>query len=197
MTIKAAAQFCPAQEAASVAGVGEGDSAMAVSRLGAILLIVGCLAAVACAPATSSVGGRIFDDRIELDAAAAPANGWLNLANLGSRACRLMVLDTLDAADASVDPSALQVADGHVVVRTTDSSAPGIHAAEELYAEVGGQVLPLQDIQVRPAVVIEPGVTARVQLALSGTPRNGAVRILVCDNPGDYEAGRYAVLRYA
>jgi hypothetical protein len=156
-----------------------------------VVTLAGCLGG------SPTITGRILDDRIELDASAAPGNAWLSLANQGSRPCRLILLDTLDAADAGLDPRHLLVADGRLVIRTTDPRAPGIHVSEELYAEVEGQTLPLLTDNDRPALIIPPGVTARVQLALIGTPRPGAVRIPVCDDVGDYERGRYAILTFA
>jgi hypothetical protein len=150
----------------------------------------------ACSVASPSVDGRIYDDRIEVDDQTVPGNAWLSLTNLGSRPCRLVLLDTLDERDANVDPRRLPVAAGRVVVRTTDPSAPGIQVSEELYAEVDGRAVAADTSEGFPAVMIEPGVTARVQLALIGTPRNGAVRVLVCHDPGDYDLGRYAVIPF-
>lgn len=44
------------------------------------------------------------------------------------------------------------------------------------------------------ATLIQPGDVALMQLAFSGTPQGEAV--IVCNGPGEYEAGRYAILAY-
>jgi hypothetical protein len=179
-------------------------------RLGIFLLIVSG-ALIACAIGQGpTIAGRILDDRIEVATTRIPASVWLELENAGTLPCRLMVLDTLDPADAAWDPHALPIENGQVLIDTGSPVIEGrIHAEPDIHVEVDGQPLPVVEPgpivvdgiepapAVRPGQVIAPGVTARVQLALIGEPREGAVRILVCDDPGDYERGRYAVLDFA
>ena len=152
-----------------------------------------------CSSAPTIVG-TIFDDRIELAATSVPKEAWVQLVNAGSRPCSLIIVQLLDTAE-RFDPHRLPVRDGRVVTWTALVREPGdeaVPAAAELYAEVGGQALPLVSLpgDEDPAgrVVLDPGVQARVQLAIVGELPPGAAHVLVCDDPGEYQRGRYAVV---
>lgn len=148
-----------------------------------------------------AIQGRILDDRVVLDRPSGPPIVWLELDNAGSRPCRLIVATTAFEGDAVFDPRQLPVRDGRVRTTedTTGEPTPDEIHAEAPYAEIDGQ--PIEPDPGPPSgVVVEPGTRIRVQLALSlgfgDRPPAGAARILICDDPGDYEAGRYAVLGF-
>jgi hypothetical protein len=42
---------------------------------------------------------------------------------------------------------------------------------------------------------VKPGDVFKIELAMEGTPKTDD-RIILCNGVGDYERGRYAVLRY-
>jgi len=164
-----------------------------------LIALASAVIVAACATGPT-VGGTVFDDRIELEVDSAPTMVWVVLRNGGSRPCSLIVVDLFDL-DAARDPHRLPVRDGRVVTWTSLVPEPGdaaVPAAAELYAEVDGKPLPLSPDPTDPdppgRVVLEPGIEARIQLAVVGDPAPGAVHVLVCDDSGDYERGRYAVL---
>jgi uncharacterized cupredoxin-like copper-binding protein len=66
----------------------------------------------------------------------------------------------------------------------------------DAYVEIDGRPATGDDpVRAGRHAVVEPGETARVQLALTGMPEREE-RVIVCNGPGDYEAGRYTVLRF-
>ncbi len=141
--------------------------------------------------------GRILDDRIELERTSGPAIVWIELDNAGSRPCGLIVASTAFEGDAGFDPYRLPVRDGRVRTTLDETGEPSpdeIHSAG-LYAEIDGQ--PVEpDPGLPGGVVVEPGTRVKIQLALSVGSRSpdGREWILICDDPGDYEAGRFGVL---
>ena len=145
------------------------------------------------------IGGRILDDRIELESTSGPAIVWIELENAGSLPCGLIAASTAFEGDSAFDPYHLPVRDGRV--RTTDDesgeSAPDEIDSLGLYAEIDGR--PVEpDPRLPLGVVVEPGTRVKIQLALSlgfnARLPDGAAWILICNDPGDYEAGRFAVL---
>ena len=174
--------------------------AMVMRRPGALALIAVFSAIFAACGGAPTVAGTISDDRIELQAASAPSAVWVVLRNDGSRPCSLIVVDLFDPG-ADPDPQSLPVRNGRIVTWTSVVPEPGddaVPAGGELYAEVGGSPLPLSPDPTDPdppgRIVLEPGVEARIQFAVIGDTAPGAVHVLVCDEPADYERGRYAVL---
>lgn len=144
----------------------------------------------ACAGGEPTIAGEIRDDAIVLEQATGPQSVWLHLSNVGATPCDLVVIRT------ELSPDALPVVGGRVVLG--QSSGPHDEAYPmEAYIELDGERAGMADpvLQGRQAVV-EPGQTARVQLALTGLPEREE-RVIACNAAGDYEAGRYTVLRFA
>ena len=145
--------------------------------LSGTLLAAGLVAGCA---APTTIRGEIHDDRITFAQPFAPPDAWAELTNRGSLPCELA------GALTEVAPDALPVEAGRVVfdLRGEPQSVDRMEA----YSEVGGQA-------VEQPPIVQPGQTVRTQLTMSGTPER-AERILLCNGPGDYERGRYAVLRF-
>ena len=62
-----------------------------------------------------------------------------------------------------------------------------------------GIVRPITTYEEAPPYVlkhIEPGATFSGEVALEGAPKDGSERVLFCNSLGDYEHGRYAILRF-
>jgi hypothetical protein len=145
-------------------------SVNAASRTCLSLVIGVALVVSACGPST--ITGEIRDDAIAIPVDHAGVSVRLELRNVGTLPCDLIVgLTTLPA-------DALPVVDGQVVI-TRDGSPGGVRPQD------GGEF---------PGSVA-PGELQAFDLALEGTPRTED-RVIFCNGPGEYEQGRYASLRF-
>jgi hypothetical protein len=140
----------------------------AISLPAAILLVAGCIGAV-----TTTIKGDIRDDGITLATDHAGSSVRLSLQNVGRAPCDLAVVI------APMPANALPVENGQVSI--DESGAPG-----SVRLALGGPVGYLR---------VQPGEQLEYEVALEGSPRNGE-RIVLCNAPGDYERGRFALLRF-
>lgn len=148
--------------------------------------IVG-LALAACASEPTIVG-QITDSAINLEQQTAPQSVWLELTNVGSAECELLAVRT------ELPPDSLQVEEGRIVVGSSGLDGPA--SAMAAYVEIDGQPAGGEGVGAGGShAVVQPGETARIQLALTGTPER-AERVILCNGPGDYGSGRYVVLRF-
>jgi hypothetical protein len=149
--------------------------ALTVARI--VRLIVTALLAAGCIGGATSLKGEIRDDGITLAADHVGSNVRLELRNTGTKSCDLVVALT------SLPVDALPVLDAQVVI--TDGDGPGI-------------VRPVKTYEEAPPFTIghiEPGSTFSYEVALDSTPRSEE-RVLFCNSLGDYQHGRYALLRF-
>ena len=147
-----------------------------LSRSGAVTVATLVLLA-GCIGGTSTVKGEIRDDGIALATDHASSNVRFELHNSGTAPCDLVVALT------SLPKDALPVKDGQVVIVESDS--PGV-------------VRPITTYENAPSYVlahIAPGADLQVEIALEGAPKTDD-RVLLCNGVGDYQHGRYAVLRF-
>jgi hypothetical protein len=143
-----------------------------VPLLASALLVGGCIGG------STGMKGEIRDDGITLAADHAGSAVRFELHNAGAKSCDLVVALTTLAANA------LPVADRQVVITNSDGT---------------GIVQPITTYEETPPYVlkhIEPGATYSGEVALEGAPKDGSERVLFCNNLGDYQAGRYAILRF-
>jgi hypothetical protein len=131
-------------------------------------LLAGCLGST-----TKVVSGEIKDDGISLATNHAGPSVRFSLTNAGSVPCHLAVV-------IAPVPTALPVVNGQVAV---DASG----AANGVRPPLGGDSAFFAWVQ--------PGERYELEVALEGAPRSGE-RVILCNEPGDYEHGRYAVLRF-
>ena len=140
----------------------------------------------ACMDAEPTITGEIRDDSIVLAENSGPQSIWLQLSNVGAEPCDLVVIRT------ELAPEALPV-NGKRVVLSVSGSPENDAYPMDAYVEIDGQPAGVEDpVRAGRQAVVEPGKTARVQLVLTAMPEEE--RVIVCNGPGDYEAGRYAVL---
>jgi hypothetical protein len=139
-------------------------------------LFVTAILAAGCIGGPTSLKGEIKDDGITLAADHAGSNVLLELRNTGTKSCDLVVAQTSLPADA------LPVVDKQVVI--TNGDGPGL-------------VRPIMSYPAPPYTIghIEPGSTFSYDVALDSTPKSEE-RVLFCNGLGDYQAGRYALLRF-
>jgi hypothetical protein len=143
----------------------------------------------ACIGAEPTISGEIRETSIVLAQDTGPQSVWLELSNVGVEPCDLVVIRT------ELDPNALPL-DGERVALSMSGTPAGEAYPMEAYVEIDGEPAGADDpVRAGRQAVVEPGETARVQLALTGMPEREE-RVVVCNGPGDYEAGRYAVLRF-
>jgi hypothetical protein len=142
---------------------------MNATRRSCVWLVTGVAVIVsACGPST--IKGEIRDDAIAIPVDHAGVSVRLELRNVGTLPCDLIVgLTTLPA-------DALPVVDGQVVI-TRDGSPGGVRPQDEFPGSVA------------------PGELQALDLALEGTPRTED-RVIFCNGAGEYEQGRYATLRF-
>lgn len=143
-----------------------------VPLIASAFLIGGCIGG------STGMKGEIRDDGVTLAADHAGAAVRFELHNAGTKSCDLVVALTTLAADA------LPVVDRQVVITNSDGT---------------GIVRPITTYEEAPPYVlkhIEPGETFSGEVALEGAPKDGSERVLFCNNLGDYQLGRYAVLRF-
>lgn len=135
----------------------------------ALVLAAGCLGG------STTVTGEIKDNGITLATDHAGSSVNFRLTNVGTVPCDLIVVV------GTIAPDALPVKDGQVVI--DDSGAPGTVA----FPYGGGTTGYLHRVQ--------PGETYDTEVALEGPPKTNE-RIVLCNGVGDYEQGRYALLRF-
>ena len=130
--------------------------------------------AAGCLGAATTLKGEIRDDKIILAADHAGAAIRLQVHNAGTKPCDLTPVIT------TLAPDALPIKDGQVDI---DSSG----APDTVQMLMGG-----------PAGFVKrvmPGEDYEIELALEGAPDTGT-RIMLCNGPGDYAIGRYAILDF-
>lgn len=143
----------------------------------------------ACTGAEATISGEIRDDSIVLAQDSGPQSVWLELSNIGADPCDLVVIRT------ELSPDGLPLDGGSVILSVSGSPEDEAYPMDA-YVEIDGQPAGVEDpVHAGRQAVVQPGETARVQLALTGMPEREE-RVIVCNGPGDYEAGRYAVLRF-
>ena len=89
-------------------------------------------------------------------------------------------------------PDELPTSGGRVAL--APSGDGGHRYLEEMYVEADGEQAASTGTPGQ-AVTIEPTETGRLQIALVGVPEREK-RAILCNGEGDYERGRYAVLRF-
>jgi hypothetical protein len=145
----------------------------------ALTLLAGCGALY-----EEQVTGEILDDVIDLEVDSAHHSYWLELTNAGTVPCELSVVLT-------DSPHDMPVVDGRADLGSaTDPEADRYPMLG--YAEVDGVQSAGEGDR---AVTVPPGSVVRLQLGFEGIPDRGE-QVILCNGPGDYEAGRYDVLRF-
>ena len=129
---------------------------------------------------TRSITGEIQDHAIVLSSPIGDPIIELELHNVGTKTCDLVVALT------SMPMDSLPVKNGQVLI-----DAAGVPGALE--PEDGGQVGAPADVYTLARV--PPGGTFKREQALESAPKAGD-RIILCNGVGEYQAGRYAVLRF-
>jgi hypothetical protein len=147
---------------------------MSGNRRGIVAILATAMLVSGCLGAATTMKGEIDDDKIILASDHAGSAIRLQLHNAGTDPCEFTAVVT------TLAPDALPVKDGQVVIDS--SGAP--NAVEML---MGGPAGSLKRVM--------PGENYDIELALEGAPRTGE-RIMLCNGPGDYARGRYAVLRF-
>ena len=148
--------------------------------------MIGCQ--MLAAPAT--ITGEIDDTEIRLAQDSAPAAVRLELTNVGSNPCELVPMLTV------LPPEALPVVDGRVVMTLSgDDDRP---APMEAYVELNGEPVGREGGSMTEqgwVTRVNPGDEVMLDIGLKGIP-DRSERIVVCNGPGDYESGRYAVVAF-
>jgi hypothetical protein len=142
----------------------------------AAALVALAVALAGCSPSGgSTVRGEIRDDSIVLDVQTAPAGSTFALTNTGTLPCNDLVL-----VYTAVAPDALPEVEGRV-----DLAAPEAFGA--------GSAIDAFDS------VVDPGTTATWTEALPSAEllAPDGTRILLCNGPGDYAAGRWIAVDLA
>lgn len=142
-----------------------------VVLLAAALLVQGCIGSAV------TVKGEIRDDGMTLERTAAPAQVRYELRNVGRLPCDFVVAYT------SLSPDSLPVRGGRVVL--TDAGGPDAVMPDVTYERPPEYTLGR----------IDAGGTGSWEVALEGAPATGE-RIIFCNGVGDYQRGRYALLRF-
>jgi hypothetical protein len=149
------------------------------------LACVALAALTGCGGVTEeTVQGEIRDDSLSLVDETAGQSVWIELTNVGSEACELLVV-------MSEDPGALPVEGGRV--EASLGGEGGHRTLEEMYVEIDGQARGGQE--PGESVPVAPGESARLQIAFTGVPERED-RVILCNGEGDYGRGRYAVLEF-
>jgi hypothetical protein len=150
--------------------IGTADMARVLPVAVATLMLVAACAA-------TPINGEIRDDGITLATDHAGSSVRFDLHNVVTTPCDLVVGLT------SLPVAALPVKDGHVVI--DESGAPGT-------------VRPITTYESAPTFTlgrVERGAVFQTELALEGAPKTED-RVILCNGVGDYQHGRYAVLRF-
>lgn len=146
-------------------------------KRGLISIVAAALGTVSCVGGAVTVEGDIRDDGIMLAKSSAPAQVRYELHNVGLLACEIVVAYT------SVPVDRLPVRDGRVVL--TDSDAPDAVRPDLTYESPPDYTLGR----------LNSGETRSWEVALERSPEFGE-RVILCNAVGDYERGRYTVLRF-
>lgn len=143
----------------------------------------------ACTDAEATITGEIRDDSIVLEQDSGPQSVWLQLSNVGDDPCELVVIRS------ELAPDALPLDGERLALNVSGSPADRAYPMDA-YVEIDRQPVTVEDpVRAGRHALVDPGRTARVQLALTSVPE-AEERVIACNGPGDYEAGRYAVLRF-
>jgi len=134
--------------------------------------------------AGETVQGEIRDDALSLVEETAGPTVWIELTNVGTEACELLVV-------MSEAPETLPVEGGRVAASLGGEG--GHRTLEEMYVEIDGQARGGQE--PGESVPVAPGESARLQIAFTGVPERED-RVILCNGEGDYGRGRYAVLEF-
>lgn len=129
---------------------------------------------------TRSITGEIQDHAIVLSSPIGAPIIELELHNVGTKACDLVVAQT------SMPMDSLPVKNGQVVI-----DAGGVPGA--ILPEDGGQVGAPPDVYTMAHV--QPGGVFKREFAMENAPKTDD-RIILCNGVADYAAGRYAALRF-
>jgi hypothetical protein len=151
------------------------DRSFLIAVTAAIILVAACGSS-----APGSITGEIRDDAIVLSSPNGAPIVQLELRNVGTKPCDLVVALT------SMPMNLLPVKNGQVVI-----DAGGVPGA--IQPEGGGPVGASPDAYTLAHV--QPGGAFKSEMALDGVPKTDD-RIILCNGVGDYEAGRYAALRF-
>lgn len=146
-------------------------------RLRPVIGVTLVLGSIAACSATTTVVGEISDSSISVNNSIPPPDIWVELHSVGSRPCPLAVVLT------NADPGALPVEGEQVVI--DGSTVLDILEVAYIDGEATAE---------RP-VVVQPGETVRVQIAFEEAIAED--RVILCNGPGDYEAGRYVALPFS
>jgi hypothetical protein len=150
--------------------IGTADMARVLPVAVATLLLVAACAA-------KPIKGEIRDDGITLATDHAGSSVRFDLHNVGTTPCDLV------GGLTSLPVAALPVKDDHVVL--DESGAPGT-------------VRPITTYESAPTFTlgrVKPGAVFQSEVALEGTSKTED-RVILCNGVGDYQYGRYAVLRF-
>jgi hypothetical protein len=146
-------------------------------RLVAFVALALAIPGLAACSTPITVVGEIDDNRISVNNSIPPPDIWVELHNVGSKPCQLAVVL------ASVDPGAIPVEGGQGVI--DGNTVVDILEVAEIDGEAATE---------RP-VVVDPGETVRVQIAFEEAVEQD--RVILCNGPGDYAAGRYVALPFS
>jgi hypothetical protein len=124
------------------------------------------------------ITGEIKDDTITLAVDHAGQSVWLELRNVGTKPCDIFPGLT------SLPIGALPTNAGRVVI---DPSNTGPIRPQDVGITLNGERVMVGTIR--------PNDVAVIQLGLDGTPKTDE-RVILCNGVGDYELGRYTVLRF-
>jgi len=134
------------------------------AAIAALLLVSAC--------GSATIKGEIKDDGITLAADHAGPNVRLELHNVGTTPCDVIVILT------DLPANALPVKDGRVVIDESGS---------------GGLVRSANDTVGMGHAL--PGTVFQLDLAMDAAPTSGE-RVVLCNFTGQYELGRYAALQF-
>lgn len=158
-----------------------------VAGLGLLALAV---AATLWVSRSGSVTGEIRDTAIVLSPDHAGAIVNLELRNVGSEPCDLIVVLT------SLPVDALPVESGRVVVYDTGAGvAVGPDGSMPPGLPMVGRPTQINGVTATLGQPVRPGDVARFQVAFVSTPRTDN-RVIFCNGAGQYAAGRRAVLAF-
>ena len=129
---------------------------------------------------TTSITAEVKDDAIILSSPIGAPVFQLELRNVGTKACDLTLALT------SMPMDKLPVKNGRVLIDA--GGQPGV-----IWPEDGGTVGGSPDDYT--VAHIQPGGVFKREVAMERAPKTDD-RIILCNGKGDYEAGRYAVLRF-
>jgi hypothetical protein len=155
--------------------------------IGGAALFAYLLGACGGAQSEPTIGGEIDDDEIRVERGSGPPIIWLELENVGTQPCAFVPLL------ASMPTESLPVSDGEVIIDM--SGDPNIPYPMEAHVELNGEPAGGLTSDEDWTTVVNPGDTIRLQLALKGAP-DEEERVVICNELGGYEAGRYAVIAF-